>query len=182
MPRNATVLMIRHAEKPVTSGDRTLSVPGQERAQAYVTYFQHLTLDGSGPLKLNYLFATADSDHSHRPRLTIKPLAQALPLPINDKHEDGDYPKVVAHLEEPKYDGATILICWHHEKILDFARALGVEPAALPPESRWPTQGWPDDIYGWVLQLRYGTDGKVIPAQTRCWNQRLMYNDHGRDP
>lgn len=183
MPKNATVLMVRHAEKPTAGDDPTLAVPGQERAQAYAIYFQHYSLDGSDPLKLSHLFAAADSPESQRPRLTIEPLAQALRLDIDDKHKDKEYQPVVDDLlTNPKYDDAGILVCWHHEHLLPFAQALGVDPSTLPPQSTWPTQGWPDDVYGWVLQLCYGGDGQLIPAQTICLNQKLMYDDYGRDP
>ena len=33
MPKNATVLMVRHAEKPTAGDDPTLAVPGQVAAQ-----------------------------------------------------------------------------------------------------------------------------------------------------
>jgi len=155
VPKNANLLMVRHAEKPAAGDDPTLAVPGQERAQAYAVYFQHVALDGSTPLKLSYLFVAADSPESQRPRLTIEPLASALRLDINDKHKDKAYQQVVDDLlTDPKYDDASILVCWHHEQILPFAQALGVDPSQLPSQSNWPSQGWPDDVYGWVLQLR----------------------------
>ena len=183
MPKHATVLMVRHAEKPTAGDDPTLAVPGQERAQAYSIYFQHCSLDGSDPLKLSHLFAAADSQESQRPRLTIEPLAQALGLDINDKHKDKEYQQVVDDLlTNPKYDDAGILGCCHHQHLLPFAHALGVDPAALPPQPHSPTQGWPDDVYGWVLQLCYDAQGQLIPAQIGCVNQKLMYDDYGRDP
>ena len=183
MPKHATVLMVRHAEKPTAGDDPTLAVPGQERAQAYSIYFQHCSLDGSDPLKLSHLFAAADSQESQRPRLTIEPLAQALGLDIDDKHKDKEYQQVVDDLlTNPKYDDAGILVCWHHEHLLPFAQALGVDPAKLPAQAHWPTQGWPDDVYGWVLQLCYDAQGQLIPAQIGCVNQKLMYDDYGRDP
>src|SRR5919202_6020586 len=131
------------------------------------------------PLKLSYLFAAADSPESQRPRLTIEPLARALDLDINDKHKDKDYQQLADDLlTDPKYDGANSLVCWHHEQILPFAQSLGVDPSTLPSQSNWPTQGWPDDVYGWVLQLRYDAQGQLIPAQTLCSNEKLMYDDY----
>jgi hypothetical protein len=64
MPKNASILMIRHAERPDTGTG--LSVAGQERAQAYVIYFQNYLLN-SNPVKLDYLMAAADSSESYRP-------------------------------------------------------------------------------------------------------------------
>ena len=177
MPKNTNILMIRHAEKPDSGSD--LAVAGQERAQAYVVYFQHYSLNSS-LAKLDYLFAAADSSASHRPRLTIQPLADAIGLAINDKHKDKDYQKVADDiLQNAKYEQKNILICWHHGEILDLATALGA--TGLPPASNWPTS-WPGDVFGWLLQLCYDDKGAIIPAQTICINQKLMFDDHGKNP
>lgn len=179
MPSNSTVLLIRHGEKPESGTG--LSPAGQARAQAYVAYFQNYSIDGT-PIRLKYLFATADSDDSHRPRLTITPLAKALGLEIDDKHADKDYGKV-AHdlLTHPKYDGADVLVCWHHGEMLDLAAALGATADVLPPSANWPAK-WPGEVFGWVMQLHYGGDGKLVPAQTLCLNEELMFGDCGQDP
>ena len=181
MPTNTNILLIRHAEKPANGS--LLAVPGQERAAAYTIYFQNFATNGGRPLKLNYLFATADSNASQRPRLTLEPLAQALDLKLNSKHSNSDYLKVAdVILQKPKYDNSDILICWHHGKILKLAEALGVDPGKLPPSANWPSPEWPDDVFGWVLQICYGADGKIDTAQTLCLNQRLMYDDYGNEP
>ncbi len=180
MPQKATILLIRHAEKP-ESGP-LLAVAGQARAQAYTVYFQNY-LRNARPLTLHYLFAAADSDESHRPRLTITPLANALGLPINDTYKDKDYQKLAREiLREPQYNHTNILICWHHGEILDLATALGVDADQLPPKAHWPEakppkKPWPKEVYGWVLQLHYGGDGKIEPQQTKCVKQHLMYTD-----
>jgi hypothetical protein len=178
MPKNTNILMIRHAEKPHSGTG--LTVAGQERAQAYVIYFQNYLLN-SNLVKFDYLFAAADSSESQRPRLTIEPLATAIGLNINDKHKDKDYQKVADDiLQNSKYDQANILICWHHGEILDLAAALGAPGS--PASSSWPTPPWPKDVYGWVLQLCYDDDGSIIPSQTVCINQQLMYDDYGNNP
>ena len=178
MPKDTNILMIRHAEKP-RSGTG-LAVAGQERAQAYVIYFQNYLLN-SNLVKLDYLFAAADSSESQRPRLTIEPLATAIGLKINDKHKDKDYQKVADDiLQNSKYDQSNILICWHHGEILDLAAALGAP--GLPPSPTWPTPPWPKEVYGWVLQLCYDDGGDIIPSQTICINQQLMYDDYGNNP
>jgi hypothetical protein len=170
--------MIRHAEKP--DSGTGLAVAGQERAQAYVIYFQNYLLN-SNLVKLDYLFAAADSSESHRPLLTIRPLATAIELDINDKHKDKDYQKVADDISQnSKYDQSNILICWHHGEILDLAAALGAKE--LPPESNWPPPPWPSEVFGWLLQLCYDDDGNIISSQTVCINQQLMYDDYGKNP
>ncbi len=181
MPQNTTILLIRHAEKP-ESGP-VLAVDGQARAQAYIVYFQNYVTNAQ-PVTLHYLFAAADSNESHRPRLTITPLANARGLPIHDTYKDKDYQKLAQEiLREPQYNNTNILICWHHGELLDLAAALGVDADKLPHHAHWPKakppqkKPWPEDVYGWVLQLSYGADGKIDPHHTKCVKQHLMYTD-----
>jgi hypothetical protein len=167
MPKNTNVLMIRHAEKPDDDKDPTLAVPGQERAQAYVVYFQHYP-SSSKPLRLDHVFAARDSKESHRPRLTVTPLAEALDLLIDLNYPDGDVKgaaKAILAL-----DGANVLVCWHHGKILELAHKLGAPKQTLPPK-------WPGDVFGWLLQLSFDAHGKLSVSVV---DQKLMYDDHGK--
>lgn len=171
MPKNTNILIIRHAEKPESGTG--LAIAGQARAQAYVAYFQNYSLN-SNLVTPDYLFAAADSPESCRPRLTIQPLATVLGLEIDDKHKNKDYQKVVDDiLQNLKYNHSNILICWHHGEILDLATALGAKN--LP-------SCWPDDVFGWVLQICYDDQGSIIPSQMICGNQQLMYDDYGKNP
>ena len=180
MPNNTTVLIIRHAEEPENDSPG-LSPAGQARAQAYRAYFQNYVLD-SQPLTLDYLFAAADKDKSHRPRLTLEPLAQALGLTINSDYRDDDAERLAdIILRRPEYDDSRILICWRYEEIPNLTKALGVDPSGLPPQSSWPAC-WPESIFGWTLRISYDGNGNLIPARTVCSNQRLMYTDCGRHP
>jgi hypothetical protein len=43
------------------------------------------------PIKLDFLFASADSDHSERPIDTLMPLSQALGLENNSKHSNEEH-------------------------------------------------------------------------------------------
>ena len=76
---------------------------------------------------------------------------------------------------------STILVCWHHGKILQFAKALGVKHHKLPSTSNWPTK-WPKSVFGWLLQICYDSSGDVITDHTMCINEKLMYDDSGQDP
>src|SRR6516164_11509611 len=66
---DATILIIRHAEKPLVGTG--LSAEGEVRAKAYVSYFQNFRI-GSKPIHLDYLVAADDSEHSQRSRLTLE--------------------------------------------------------------------------------------------------------------
>jgi hypothetical protein len=149
---NATVLIIRHADKP-ESGDG-LSAAGVARANAYVNYFENYRV-GDAPIKLTALFAAADSKESHRPYLTLEPLSRAIGLPIDSQYKDKDYPKLVDALQSANH-GGYILICWHHGEISNLVRALGADPDQLIPGGKWP-----GDQYGWVLQLSFDQDAHL---------------------
>ena len=169
MPKSTNVLLIRHAEKPDDDADRTLAVPGQERAQAYVVYFQNYP-SPSQPLRLDYVFAAQDSPASQRPRLTVTPLAQALYLAINLEYAQTavqDAAEAILALE-----GANVLVCWHHGEILQLAQALGAPSSTLPSK-------WPGHVFGWLLELSFDANGKLSVSVA---NQKLMYDDHGNDP
>lgn len=165
---NAVILIIRHAEKPDSGYD--LTPAGYKRADAYAGYFTNYTVDGK-PLKLDYLFAATDSKGSHRPRLTLEPLSKATGLKIDTTFKSKDF-KDLANALQSKSHGKNILICWHHEAVPQLAQALGADPKQLFPDGKWP-----DDVYAWVIQLRYGPDAKLIDAQRI--DENLMPDDKG---
>jgi hypothetical protein len=164
-----TVLIIRHAEKP-DSGPGLASA-GQQRAQAYVRYFENFTLDGvhSTP---DYLVSSADSDSSQRPRLTIEPLSQALQLRIHDKYKDRQFAALASDLESRPH-GHVILIAWHHGEIPDLLQALGVDPSTVLPAPKWPS-----NVFGWVIAVQYDAAGR--PAREELIHENLMPDDAGQ--
>lgn len=175
------MLIIRHGEKP--DQGRSLSLPGYERAAAYVPYFINFKTREGQALKIGYLFAAKSDPNSHRPSETIKPLATALHIEPNDKIEDKNYAELANLIRESKgvYDNAALLICWHHEHAFPLAQALGV-PKVPPPEcSPWPST-WPEAVFGWVLIISYGVDGSIDFARTTCMSTKLMYDDCGQEP
>jgi hypothetical protein len=170
MPKSATLLLIRHAEKSGNAQDPTLTAAGQARAQAYVAYFGNLMLDSKPVPPPSFLIAAADSKDSIRSRLTLTPLSQALGLPIDVTVEDHAYPELSRRLlEDSRYDQVTSLVCWHHRQIQALAKALGAS-------AQTPLDAWPDDIFGWLLRLDYDATGRL--AKVDVHNQQLMYGDH----
>ena len=154
-PKQATILVVRHAEKP--DQGTGLTPAGEARANAYVGYFSDLKA-GSESLKPDEIFAAADSKNSQRPRLTMEPLAHALSLTINTAYKDKDFSSLVNALQTG-HDGKKILVCWHHGAMADLLKALGAEPTTLLPGSQWPS-----NQYDWLIELRYDADGKLQEA------------------
>ena len=164
--KNAVILVIRHAEIP--DNGCGLSASGEARAMAYVNYFKIFKIDGR-PLKLDRLFAAADSKESHRPRLTIEPTGKALGLDINCRFKAGDFQGLADEIKSQPH-GHAMLIAWHHGKIPSLLRALGAHPDQIIPNSKWP-----DDVFGWLIQLRYDSDGHLM--ETKRINEQLMPDD-----
>jgi hypothetical protein len=163
---NTVILIIRHAEKPESGSG--LSPAGQERAQAYVNYFKNLTLDNQ-PLKIDSIFAAADSKESRRPRLTIEPTAKALHLPIDSRFKDKDFQALADEIHS-KFHGRVVLIAWHHGQIPSLIHALGGDAEQAAPDGKWP-----EDVFGWLIELRYDAQGQLV--ETRRINENLMPDD-----
>jgi hypothetical protein len=154
----ATILIIRHAEKP-TEGDPDLSTEGYARAQLLLKDFLPLGVRPDLPTP-QYIFAAAPSSHSNRSALTVIPLSEALHLQINQDFKDHDYADLAAELLSGRYSGKVVLVSWHHGKIPDLATALGATP---------PYNPWPDDQFDRIWKIDY-TNGKAtlqdLPYET----------------
>jgi len=165
-PRNAVVLIIRHAEEPDQGSG--LSAIGTARADAYANYFKNFRIDGQ-PLKLDYLFAAGDSSNSERPRLTIEPTGRALGLTVDSRFKNGRYLDLVDEIQRLP-PGKNVLVSWHHGKIPYLLRAFGADPGRLLPRGKWP-----DDVYNWLIELRYDENGHLL-ASKRI-NETLLPDD-----
>ena len=114
----------------------------------------------------NFIFATRNSKNSKRPIETVTPLSIALNLPINDgfTDKDADITKMAnAVLNDLAFAGKIVLICWHHGKIPDVAKALGV---SKPPK-------WDGKVFDRVWQITF-PKGK---ASLQDLPQMLLYGD-----
>ena len=167
-PKDATVLIIRHADKPEAGPG--LSPAGEQRANAYTRYFRDFTVD-SKPLRLGAIFAAADSAESQRPRLTLEPFARAAKLGIDTRFGNGQVAELAKALRATP-SGKCVLICWRHGEIPDLLRALGAAPEKLLPDGKWPA-----NVFDWVIQLRYDSEGRLIPAGTRRIAAPLLPGD-----
>jgi broad specificity phosphatase PhoE len=166
--KNAVILIIRHAEQPADGNG--LSAAGEARAKAYVNYFKNFAVDGQ-PLKLDQLFAAKDSPNSHRPRLTIEPLAEELGLTVDSRFKNNQFSQLIDDIQN-RPRGTNILICWHHGNIPHLLRALGADPNSLLHKGKWP-----NDVYDWLIQLRYDENGHLF--ESKRINENLSSDDSG---
>ena len=167
-PKDAVVLIVRHAEDGGTGRD--LAPRGHERAEAYKNYFLNFTVD-SKRLEPAVIFAAKDSKQTHRPRLTVEPFAKAAKLPIDTRFANNQSTELAADLLA-NHEGKVILSCWRHGNIPALLRALGAKPEDFLPRGKWP-----GPVYDWVILLSYDQDGRLIPERSRRINEHLLPGD-----
>jgi hypothetical protein len=156
----------------------SLFVPGQTQLAcdldldldppSFAGSYEQIPIKGTRPRfpTSNFIFATQRSKHSNRPVETVTPLAIALNLHINDGFKDNDAAikkMIVAILSEQAFFGKTILICWHHGKIPQIAKALGI---AKPPK-------WDGKIFDRVWQITFAKGKPKLDDLP----QMLLYGD-----
>jgi hypothetical protein len=168
--RNVTVLIVRHAEKPAFGTG--LSPQGEQRAQAYASWFDPLQLDGQSLLP-GRLIATRDSKDSVRPRLTLTPLSQRLGLSIEQPYADADVDKLVKSLRKDN-QAPVVLIAWHHGHIDKLIDAFGGDAKAITGRKTWP-----GDVYDWLVVLRFDADGHLDAAHSQLVQEHLLPGDGG---
>jgi len=105
-----TVLIVRHAEKPLKGPD--LSEQGYTRAQRYVTFFEPFQQDGYD-VRVDALYAGADSENSARPRETLEPLSKASGIPLDLTVGTKD-PEKLVHLLTASSHRSHPLVSWRH--------------------------------------------------------------------
>ena len=78
--------------------------------------------------------------------------------PIDSSHPDDDYAALAGKLlGKPHFEGKLTVVCWHHEKIPHFAKALGAREGDTP-------QPWDPDVFNRILQFSFKA-GKLTVQQ-----------------
>ena len=162
---NATpskVLITRHGDK--VSGGFCLSLQGLERASAFVHYFSDLSTYQGPPI--THMFAAyIGGTFTIRPKQTCQPLADYLKIPLNLSYTPTQVTEIAKEvLTNPKYDNASVLLCWEHHSIPDLIVALGGANPGV----------WNDDIFDQVYILTFNKGEK---PQVQKVLQQLMYGD-----
>jgi hypothetical protein len=156
--RPKRILLLRHAEKPDEDSDPNLSTRGFTRAAA---------LSVSIPAMFGrpaFIVATKTTEKSARPVQTVTPLASTLRLEVHDSHKDEEFQAVAdALLSHEKFRDEQVVVCWHHGKLPQLAKALGV----VDPPS------WEDDVFDrfWLIEFD-GEEAKLAEQP-----QRLLFGD-----
>jgi hypothetical protein len=149
----ATVLLIRHAEKPDTY-DPDLSPRGFERARLIPRLFgEAQALPPHNLPRPDALFATRPTLGSNRPLETLTPLSGFLKLSVNSDFAAHDVGDLAAVLLSGRFAGKVVLVAWHHGELPALAEALG----AIPPYDPWP-----DGQFDRIWRIDYGGGRAVL--------------------
>ena len=139
----ASILVMRHAEKPRSPIDPHLSEAGQRRAERLAGWLP----ETFG--RPDILFAAADKLLSRRPRETLEPLAKAtgaaLRHDVSDKRSEAFAAELLA---DPRYHQALAVVSWRHKALPELAGALGAKAGECPDP-------WPGELYDLILRFDY---------------------------
>lgn len=137
----AQVVIVRHGEK---APNGQLLPKGQRRAEALAPYFTEIDFGTTNPPIMQLgspfvLFASRPALHSDdntvRCIQTLIPTAIKLQLPVHAPFGPLQERELAQHiLNEPRYDGKYVLICWHHTLIASLIEAFGyIAPNTIKP-------------------------------------------------
>ena len=163
-----TIMIIRHAEKPVAGiRDRSvcidgfharheLTVRGWQRAAALVRFFvpPHDRPAGHPIRTPASIFAAAatETSPSLRSQRTVQPLAEALHLAVNCSLAEGEETQLAAALV---LAASPVLVAWHHHSIPALVREIAGQSLAREGagQSLACPADWPDDRFDvvWIL-------------------------------
>jgi len=128
----AQIVIIPNAEE---SSSGALSITGQQRAQALVPYLTQ-TPGLIGPGLYHVLFAC--KPNTLVPNLgsmqTLAPLSFTLGLPVHTPYGFGDEGAMAnLLLNNPRYDGLSIMIAWQQDAVSNLLVQLGYDPLSGSP-------------------------------------------------
>jgi len=168
-------MVIRHAEKPDSQANiagvsvagatdnNDLTPRGWQRAGALVRFFdpmpQAALRPGLAVPAAIFAAPATDDNPSKRPLHTVAPLASDLKLDVQTQFALRQEKLLVAAALDA---AATVLICWHHDRIPKLAAELGVAIDA-----------WPDGVFDRVLVFDRAGDGWKLSVTL----QRLLPGD-----
>ena len=166
----AQVLIIRHAEQNHATGE--LNPFGISRAAALAEFFQsNATAMRFGPIVACFGARPHPFHGENTTRVmdTVSPTAVQLHMPIHAPYAPEEEDLLVnLVLNNPAYDGRTVLIAWHHFSLPILIRAFGYTP---------PFEHIPSDDYFYVFVLQYPVVTSTPPPTCDYYSQALMRGD-----
>lgn len=164
LAKPANIIIVRHADRVLPNGV-CLSLLGLQRAASLSYYFTESPLFRAMPITHVFAAFSKEPDPYVRCKQTCLPTATKLAVPLNTEYNQYQVREVTQEiLNNPKYDGANILMCWEHKNINPLVIALGGEDPGL----------WPTEIFDQVYTLSFDAKGKPKLQKSL---QQLMFGD-----
>ena len=116
-----TFILIRHAEK---EGSVHLSKEGTIRAHELVGYFERYFPQLFSKIDAIYAERQHHNHTSNRAIETVKPMSQALHLPIRHDYFKQEIRQVI--VDVTKHNFKVILVCWEHAMLAELSHSLGM--------------------------------------------------------
>ena len=146
---------------PTTRIIRTLSEAGRARAQNLALFI---------PAKYgkpDFVFAAAVNEKSIRLYLTMRPLCDAIAVPLDSGARAKAFQGLATKLlSDAVYAAKLVVACWTHGELPALAAALRA------PQDDYPDP-WDPSVFDLILQLDYGMDAP--PVVTRVLVRVLRY-------
>src|SRR4051812_11299897 len=130
------IVIFPHAGKPA-SREPHLALRGKMRALGLAKLLPKI-------VKPDFVFASTSTKHSSRPYQTVRPMADKLGLDVSTVYADKETKKLVKTLQKKKFEGKTILICWHHGRMPELIKELG---------HKCPYDKWPDELFDRIISI-----------------------------
>jgi hypothetical protein len=183
-----TVIILRHGEKESVTTlcrvgiDRSLALAAQ-----YLGQGARDSMFASGERPAAFFAITLDTVQTASPAaatwdmpvttFSVVPLPGVDPLPqLNLRTQQA----AGAMMDDPRYDGKTVVMVWNHRHIADSAMALkfpdqkvtlrqllNLDKVADVPDT------WPDRTYDHFWIVEYGTGGSRVPVSFRMVRQQF---------
>lgn len=160
------VIIIRHAEKNKIG--ESLNPKGVSRASALPYYFAFNPLYNDPSISFVFAAKLYGPIEEARTYQTCSPTAEHYGVGINTNYINTQVEDVAREiLTNPKYDQATILLCWTHGKIARLVKAFGG-----PDPGKWQKDTF-DQVY--ILNFKENATPSFHKEL-----QQLMYGDRSQ--
>jgi hypothetical protein len=125
----AEIVLIRHAEEPTSGKNVHLSSKGRQRADALSSFFVDDPRVNQFGAPYVLFAAKPKPGGSVRSQETLGPTGEVIGHSVVTLCYAENYAALAnSILTNRRYRGRTIVICWSHEYLADFAAALRVNP------------------------------------------------------
>jgi hypothetical protein len=141
------VILFRHGEEPHGEEGTELSKHGRARAAALHEIFDRYP-DLKKPTAM-FSMKPKSERHSIRAIQTMIPISELLKVELQIPYKFDEFPMLINQLRNDRnLDGKAVMICWGHDELKPFAKALGAKHV----------KDWDGKVFDklWILTFKEG--------------------------